>query len=127
MKSGMYNREIFWPDDLEEAVQDFFSRKMTICRTEHYDQRAQEYGVNKGAYRTALSGKAIEVTVSGGCIVKAVTRVSNRKKEGQDMIFPISFCWDPYLETFVAIVKTVWENNSEDHHPTKDIKKYVQS
>ena len=85
MKSGMYNREIFWPDDLEEAVQDFFSRKMTICR------------------------------------------VSNRKKEGQDMIFPISFCWDPYLETFVAIVKTVWENNSEDHHPTKDIKKYVQS
>ena len=43
------------------------------------------------------------------------------------MIFPISFCWDPYLETFVAIVKTVWENNSEDHHPTKDIKKYVQS
>ena len=127
MKDGMYNREIFWPDELEKIVQDFFGHKMMVCRTEHYDQRIEEYHLSRGAYRTALSGQVIEVVLSGNCVVKAVTKIPNRRREDKCIVFAISFCWDSYLERFVAIVKTAWENDKDDNHPTKDVKKYVQN
>ena len=127
MKDGIYNVDIYWPDELTETIKNLLSDRMTIARTDHYDRRVEKYGFNFGVYKAALFGEVVEATVSAGKVVKMVTRISNKYDNGEDICFVVSICWNPEAEVNVAIVRTVWPNNGDDYHLTKDKAKYVEA
>ena len=124
LKDGLYNRAIYWPISLEITLEEAMSKRYQIEATTHFYERCEQWGFPRGCYKALLYGEIIEAEVSDGQIVKIVTRLPNRKAEGEDICAAIVLDYGKYFD--VARVKTVWVNMSYDNHNTIDKSKYIQ-
>ena len=129
LKDGTYNVDVYWPAEIQEAL----DKKLSMCYyveyTRHYCERAVYNRVPVGAYKVALYGRVVELEISHGIISKIITRFNDERKYGRSFCFAISFghvhkCRSGKLIPSVR-VKTVWVNNKNDNHYTLRKEKIV--
>lgn len=129
LKDGIYNVDVYWPQEIKEAL----DKKLSMCYyiecTRHYCERAVYNRIPIGAYKLALYGKVVELEVSHGLISKIITRIDDSIKSGRSFCFAVSFgkvhrCNSGALIPAVAI-KTVWVNNIDDNHYTLKKERFV--
>lgn len=119
LKDGVYNKAVYWPMNLEMAIEEKMMTKYEIVYTNHYLERCEQWDIPWSCYRASLYGEIIEAEIQNGMIIKIVTRLPNRKRPDEDICFAI------LLEYDIARVKTVWCNMNYDNHYTIKKSNYV--
>lgn len=119
--NGAFNKNVFWCDEVEYAVQYTLNKKYTIYPTRHYFKRISELHLPHNCYKAMLCGEVIEAEFELGSVIKIVTRLQNRKFPDKDICAAISLNADG-----TAVVRTVWVNNHNDEHSTIHKENYVQ-
>ncbi len=119
--NGVFNKNVFWCDEVEYAVQYTLNKKYTIYPTRHYFKRISELHLPHNCYKAMLCGKVIEAKFELGSVIKIVTRLQNHKFPDKDICAAISLNADG-----TAVVRTVWVNNHNDEHSTIHKENYVQ-
>ncbi|HAU85875.1 MAG TPA: hypothetical protein DCW90_10335 [Lachnospiraceae bacterium] len=118
---GIFNKEVFWCDEVEYAVQYTLNKKYTVYPTRHYFQRISELHLPHNCYKAMLYGEVIEAEFELGNVIKIVTRLQNNKFPDKDICAAISLNADG-----TAVVRTVWVNRHNDEHSTIHKENYVQ-
>lgn len=111
MKNGVYNKAIYWPDELKNMVSLAKWNRWILVPTEHYKDKAAILKLPDNCYKTAMYGEVVEAEYYYG-LNKIITRVHNKYDRSKDMVFAIS------LSGVEARVKTVWLNDRADNHYT---------
>lgn len=119
--NGTFNKNVFWRDEAEYAVQYALRKKYTVIPTQHYFKRVSELHLPRNCYKAMLYGEVIEAEFQLGSVVKIVTRLQNNKFPDKDTCAAISLNADG-----TAVVHTVWVNNHNDGHSTIHKENYVQ-
>lgn len=118
---GTFNKNVFWCDEVEYAVQLALSKKYIVLPTQHYFWRTSELHLPRNCYKAMLYGEVIEAELQLGSVVKVITRLQNNKFPDKDICAAISFNVDG-----TAVVRTVWVNRHDDGHSTIHKENYVQ-
>lgn len=123
MKSGTYNKAVYWPEELQTKIDKEMSVHYRVKPTAHYREKAMLLNVPFGFYRAALFGEIVEVEYDSATdsISKIITRLSNRKNTAEDICASIA------LEGNRANVITVWINHGSDNHKTLRTENYVKN
>lgn len=119
--NGTFNKNVFWCDEVEYAVQYALRKKYTIIPTRHYFKRVSELHLPRNCYKAMLHGEVIEAEFELGSVTKVVVRLQNNKFPNKDTCAAISLNVDG-----TAVVHTVWVNNHNDEHSTIHKENYVQ-
>lgn len=119
--NGTFNKNVFWCDEVEYAVQYVLRKKYTIYPTRHYFKRISELHLPRNCYKAMLCGKVIEAEFEFGSVIKIVTRLQNKKFPDKDICAAIILNTDG-----TAVVRTVWVNRHNDKHSTIHKENYVQ-
>ena len=123
--NGLYNKAVYWPEELQFAIQWTMNERYIIHATNHMFNKIQRLHLPRGCYKAMLYGEVIEAEVEHGKVVKVVTRLPHRFDECLDLCAAIVFSKDGY-GTNIARVKTIWVNNWMDNHSTICKENYVQ-
>lgn len=118
---GTFNKNVFWCDEVEYAVQYTLRKKYTIIPTRHYFKRISELLLPHNCYKAMLHGKVIEAELNLGSVTKVVVRLQNNKFPDKDTCAAIVLNADG-----TAVVRTVWVNRHNDKHSTIHKENYVQ-
>ena len=118
---GTFNKDVFWCDEVEYAVQYALSKKYVIRPTQHYFKRISELHLLHNCYKAMLYGEVIEAELQLGSVIKIVTRLQNNKFPDKDTCAAIILNADG-----TAVVRTVWVNRHNDKHSTIHKENYVQ-
>lgn len=121
MQTGTYNKAVYWPNEIEQAIKFAMTKRYVVLPTQHYRLKARTLMLPDNCYRALLHGKIVEAEVNDGCVVKVITRLRNRYNHTQDICGAIA------LDGIEARVKTVWTNRCGDKHWTIRKENYVQS
>ena len=121
LSKGTFNKNVFWCDEVEYAVQYVLRKKYTILPTQHYFKRISELHLPRNCYKAMLYGEVIEAEFQFGNVIKIVTRLQNNKSPDKDICAAISLNVDG-----TAVVRTVWVNRHNDEHSTIHKENYVQ-
>ena len=121
LSKGTFNKNVFWCDEVEYAVQYALRKKYTILPTQHYFKRISELHLPRNCYKAMLYGEVIEAEFQFGNVIKIVTRLQNNKSPDKDICAAISLNVDG-----TAVVHTVWVNRHNDKHSTIHKENYVQ-
>lgn len=108
----IYNKGVFWNEEVNAMVTDVLSKRYIVIPTSHLHDKIRMKRLPFSCYKTALFGEVVECEVVNSEVTKIITRVNNRYNPQKDMCFAVLVQY-PY-----AIIKTVWENNSDDKHET---------
>ena len=119
--NGTFNKNVFWRDEVEYAVQYALRKKYTVIPTQHYFKRVSELHLPHNCYKAMLCGEVIEAEFELGNVIKIVTRLQNCKFPDKDICAAISLNADG-----TAVVRTVWVNRHNDKHSTIHKENYVQ-
>lgn len=119
--NGTFNKNVFWCDEVEYAVQYALRKKYTVILTRHYFKRVSELHLPHNCYKAMLCDEVIEAEFELGNVIKIVTRLQNRKFPDKDICAAISLNADG-----TAVVRTVWVNRHNDEHNTIHKENYVQ-
>lgn len=119
--NGTFNKNVFWCDEVEYAVQYALRKKYTVIPTRHYFKRVSELHLPHNCYKAMLCGEVIEAEFELGNVIKIVTRLQNRKFPDKDICAAISLNADG-----TAVVRTVLVNRHNDEHSTIHKENYVQ-
>lgn len=119
--NGTFNKNVFWCDEVEYAVQYALRKKYTIIPTQHYFKRVSELHLPRNCYKAMLHGEVIEAELNLGSVTKVVVRLQNNKFPDKDTCAAISL-----NENGTATVRTVWVNRHNDRHNTIHKENYVQ-
>ena len=121
MKTGLYNKAVYWTDELESKVKKAMTIRYTVSATKHYKFKARKLGLPLGCYKAMLYGKIVEVEYDKqmDAVQKIITRLSNRVQDGTDICAAIRF------DGYEAYVVTVWLNKATDNHKTIRVENYV--
>ena len=119
--NGTFNKNVFWCDEVEYAVQYTLRKKYTIIPTRHYFKRVSELRLPRNCYKAMLHGEIIEAEFELGSVIKIVTRLQNNKFPNKDTCAAIVLNADG-----TAVVRTVWVNRHNDKHSTIHKENYVQ-
>ena len=119
--NGTFNKNVFWCDEVEYAVQCALRKKYTIIPTRHYFKRVSELHLPRNCYKAILHGEIIEAEFEFGSVIKIVTRLQNNKFPDKDTCAAIVLNADG-----TAVVRTVWVNHHNDKHSTIHKENYVQ-
>lgn len=119
--NSTFNKNVFWCDEVEYAVQYALRKKYTIIPTRHYFKRVSELHLPRNCYKAMLHGEVIEAEFELGSVIKIVTRLQNKKFPDKDICAAISLNVDG-----TAVVRTVWVNRHNDKHSTIHKENYVQ-
>ena len=119
--NGIFNKNVFWCDEVEYAVQYVLRKKYTIIPTQHYFKRISELHLPRNCYKAMLHGEVIEAELNLGSVTKVVVRLQNNKSPNKDICAAISLNADG-----TAVVHTVWVNHHNDEHSTIHKENYVQ-
>lgn len=120
LRDGVYNKAVYWPMNLEMALEEKMATRYEINYTKHYFERCEQWDIPWSCHKAALYGEIIEAEIQDGIIVKIVTRLPNKKRADEDICFAI------VLDGNEARVKTVWCNMSYDNHGTINRSNYVK-
>lgn len=118
--NGTFNKNVFWCDEVEYAVQYVLRKKYTIYPTRHYCKRISELHLPRNCYKAMLCGEVIEAEFEFGSVIKIVTRLQDKKFPDKDICAAIILNTDG-----TAIVRTVWVNRHNDEHSTIHKENYV--
>lgn len=77
--NGTFNKNVFWCDKVEYAVQYALRKKYTVIPTRHYFKRVSELHLPRNCYKAMLCGEVIEAGFELGNVIKIVTHLQNRK------------------------------------------------
>lgn len=124
-QNGTYNKAVYWPKWLEEAINSVLDVRYDVYATAHCRNRIQSYGLPQGCFTAMLYGEVVEAECHNGNITKIVTRLPNRKNTNQDICAAILLEHNDYGHK--ASVKTIWLNQHDDMHGTIDRKNYVEN
>lgn len=119
--NGTFNKNVFWCDEVEYAVQYALGKKYTIIPTRHYFKRVSELRLPRNCYKAMLHGEVIEAELNLGSVTKIVVRLQNNKFPDKDTCAAINLNADG-----TAVVRTVWVNRHNDKHSTIHKENYVQ-
>ena len=119
--NGTFNKNVFWCDEVEYAVQYALRKKYTIIPTRHYFKRVSELRLPRNCYKAMLHGEVIEAELNLGSVTKIVVRLQNNKFPDKDTCAAIVLNADG-----TAVVRTVWVNRHNDKHSTIHKENYVQ-
>lgn len=119
--NGTFNKNVFWCDEVEYAVQYALRKKYTVIPTRHYFKRVSELHLPRTCYKAMLHGEVIEAELDFGSVTKVIVRLQNNKFPNKDTCAAISLNVDG-----TAVVHTVWVNNHNDEHSTIHKENYVQ-
>lgn len=119
--NGTFNKNVFWRDEIEYAVQYALRKKYTVIPTRHYFKRVSELRLPRTCYKAMLHGEVIEAELDFGSVTKVIVRLQNNKFPNKDTCAAISLNVDG-----TAVVHTVWVNNHNDEHSTIHKENYVQ-
>ena len=121
LQTGIYNRAVYWTDELESKVKKAMTIRYTVSATKHYKFKARKLGLPLGCYKAMLYGKIVEVEYDKqtDVVQKIITRLPNRVKDGTDICAAIRF------DGYEAYVVTVWLNKATDNHKTIRVENYV--
>lgn len=119
MRNGVYNKAVYWPDELATMLTLVKKNRWLMKPTGHYKEKASALRLPDNCYKVAMHGEIIEAEYDCG-LVKIVTRVPNRYCKNNDLCFAV------LLRGVEARVKTVWLNNREDNHYTLQEDGYVK-
>lgn len=119
--NGTFNKNVFWCDEIEYAVQYALRKKYTVIPTRHYFKRVSELHLPRTCYKAMLHGEVIEAELDFGNVTKVIVRLQNNKFPNKDTCAAISLNVDG-----TAVVHTVWVNNHNDEHSTIHKENYVQ-
>lgn len=119
--NGTFNKNVFWCDEIEYAVQYALSKKYVVRPTRHYFNRVSELRLPRNCYKAMLHGEVIEAEFDFGSVTKVVVRLQNNKFPDKDTCAAIILNADG-----TAVVRTVWVNNHNDEHSTIHKENYVQ-
>lgn len=122
LQNGLYNRNVYWPRELESKCNAMICLRHRIVPTKHYRSKCELLHIDYGAYKMAMCGEIIECEWQDG-IVKLITRIRDRMYPQWDVCFAIHI--KGWLEDEV-VIKTVWKNWHKDTHSTLDESKYVK-
>lgn len=122
MKTGIYNKAVYWTDELESKVNVLMRKRYRILPTNHCKFKARKLGLPLGCYKAMLYGKIVEVEYNKqtDAVQKIITRLPNRVQDGTDICAAIRF--DRFNE---ARVITIWVNEATDNHKTIRVENYV--
>ena len=124
LQMGTYNKAVYWPIELELALEKVMSKRYQIEPTNHLFERLEQYNLPRGCYKALLYGEIIEAEVDEyHNVVKIVTRIPNRHYTDEDICSAIVIDKDKYFD--VARVKTIWINMNYDTHKTINKSNYV--
>ena len=118
--SGLYSKQVFWPNEVQFAVEWMLCHRYEITATEHMKTKANLLSVPVGACKAALYGEIIEAELEHGDVKKVVTRLPHRFDSNLDICFAVAFDDDG------AHVKTMWLNRKDDNHSTLCVDNYVK-
>lgn len=123
MKSGTYNKAVYWTEELQSKIDRAMSVHYRVKPTAHYREKVMLLNVPFGFYKAALFGKIVEVEYDSATdsISKIITRLSNRKNIMEDICTAIA------LEGNQATVKTIWINHGLDNHKTLRTENYIKN
>lgn len=119
MVDGVYNKAVYWPNEIEEKVNNRMGDKFLIRLSVHAEKRIAENHLPKDCYKAFLFGEIVEVEIKNGSVKKIVTRLRHRYNSKKFICSAILLDFD------VAFVKTVWVNNEDDNHETIIAYNYV--
>ena len=121
MKSGTYNKAVYWTEELQSKIDKAMSVHYWVNPTTHYREKAMLLNIPYGFYKAALFGEIVEVEYDSATdsISKIITRLANRKNIAEDICAAIA------LRGNRANVKTIWINHGLDNHKTLRIENYV--
>lgn len=126
MKDGLYNKDYFWPEELQKAISSLLEEKMVFVIGSKYQGSAAAGKIMADGYKNALRGEVLEALVSANNVVKVVTRVKSDLKQRTSYFFVVSFCYNPEAEAHVAYVKNGWPSNqTKPYHSVHDEEYYV--
>ncbi len=119
--NGTFNKNVFWCDEIEYAVQYALKKKYTVIPTRHYFNRVSELRLPRNCYKAMLHGEVIEAEFDFGNVTKVIVRLQNNKFPDKDTCAAIILNADG-----TAVVRTVWVNRHNDKHSTIHKENYVQ-
>lgn len=120
MQSGVYNKVVYWPTQLQQVIAFTMSKPYTLVPTYHYFCKAKKLHLPNNCYKAMLYGEIVEVEYDGS-VKKIITRLRNRYRDTEDL------CSAILLDGDKARVKTVWVNHWEDNHKTINKEAYIQN
>lgn len=122
LQTGLYNKAVYWTDELENKVNALMSKRYRVLPTNHCKFKARKLGLPLGCYKAMLYGKIVEVEYDKqvDAVQKIITRLPNRVQDGTDICAAIRF--DGFNE---ARVITIWVNEATDNHKTIRVENYV--
>lgn len=121
--TGVYNRSVYWPPELQFIIDWTLSNRFTLSPSEHMLERAKKYNITQNCYKAALAGKVVEATVINGTLTKVVTRLASRQNPEFDNCYVVEFTMKKGVN--IAVVRTVWLNKKDDCHRTLKRRNYV--
>ena len=121
LQTGLYNKAVYWTDELEGKINALMSKRYHVLPTIHCKFKARKLGLPLGCYKAMLYGKIVEVEYDKqtDVVQKIITRLPNRVKDGTDICAAIRF------DGYEARVVTVWVNEATDNHKTIRVENYV--
>lgn len=121
LQTGLYNKAVYWTDELEGKINALMSKRYHVLPTIHCKFKARKLGLPLGCYKAMLYGKIVEVEYDKqtDVVQKIITRLPNRVKDGTDICAAIRF------DGYEAYVVTVWLNKATDNHKTIRVENYV--
>lgn len=123
--TGIYNKGVYWPDEVEFAVQYTLSQKYRILPTQHLFDKLKLLNLPFNCYKAMLYGTVVEAELNHGVVKKVITRLPNRFNKDETLCAAIAFDLNINNKNIVAHVKTIWTNRTEDNHRTIHKENYI--
>lgn len=121
LQDGVYNKAIYWPEELQIKITAYQQFKYFLRPTRHYFSRCKKWHLPFNCYKALMYGEVIEAEIWNNCLMKMVTRLPDRKNKRISLCAVIIPC----PGAGEAIVKTVWLNKTDDNHSTLNKKNYI--
>lgn len=124
LQDGVYNKAVFWPTELQKAINQTMRKRYKIVPTFHAKEKIAKLDLPQTSYKIALCGEIVEVEIKNDNVNKIITRTKRKSNKGnynQDVCSVVVFDY----ENFEARVKTMWLNATDDAHKTLHIENYI--
>lgn len=122
---GLYNKEVYWPPQVQAVVDHVLSYSYVMSLTNHATEKIAQLDLPTTCYKSLLFGEPIEATFENGRLVKIVFRITNTKNCFEDICGAVRFNINEEKNKNFASIITVWTNSNTDNHSTLKRENYA--